>query len=179
MVVAPRSVTIRYKRLPDNLGHFEGVLLQESSNRLIVEQYLRVRKPRKAFGNVIVADGYLTVWFIFRKKWYDVGKFYDQEGTFTGYYCDIIRPVARLLASPSKTSIITDLFLDLWINRDGRCLTLDENQLEDALADRIISKSLANKARGELDALVKSVKAGTFPPRTIKRFLPRRLRAFQ
>ena len=172
MVALPREVTIRYRRLPDRLGHFEGLLREESAKRLVIEQRLRIRNPRRKFGRVVVANGYIAVWFIFRRKWYDVGKFYDRNGKFTGYYCDIIRPVARLLSSPSKTSIITDLFLDLWINPDGRCVVLDEDQLKRAITKRAISASLAMKARMELEALIRSTKAGYFPQQTIRRFQP-------
>jgi len=148
------------------------MLRDESAKRLVIEQRLRVRNPRREFGRVVVANGYLAVWFIFRKKWYDVGKFYDRTGKFTGYYCDIIRPVARLLSSPSKTSIITDLFLDLWITPDGRYIILDEDQLDRAVARKAISPSLATKARKELRALVRSARAGYFPPKYIEKLQP-------
>ena len=173
MAALPRRVTIRYRRLPDRLGHFQGILREASMKRLVIEQHLRVRTPRRDSGTVIVAGGYNAVWFIFRRKWYDVGKFYDQNGRFTGYYCDIIRPVARLLSSASKTSIITDLFHDLWISRDGRCLVLDEDQLERAIAKHIISIPLAARARRELETLIRSTKTGYFPPMTVRRFQPR------
>ena len=56
-------------------------MLEESRDRLVIEQYVRVRNPRREFGRVVVANGYLAVWFIFKRKWYDVGKFYDRRGT--------------------------------------------------------------------------------------------------
>ena len=140
--------------------------------RLVIEQRLRVRTPRRELGKIVVANGFLAVWFIFRRRWYDVRKFYDQNGRFTGYYCDIIRPVARLLSSSSKTSIITDLFLDLWISGDGRWVVLDEDQLERAIAKHFISSSLAMRARRELDVLIGLVKAGRFPPKAIRRYQP-------
>ena len=143
---------------------------EESKGKLVIEQQLRVRTPRYEDGNVIVANGYLAIWFIFKRKWFDVGKFYDRNGLFTGYYCDIIRPVARLLSSASKTSIITDLFLDLWINRDGVCVVLDEDQLEHAIARHFISRSLAARARKEISALVRATRAGYFPPKAVKGF---------
>jgi predicted RNA-binding protein associated with RNAse of E/G family len=131
-----------------------------------------VRNPRREFGKVIVADGYLAVWFIFRGRWYDVGKFYDRRGAFTGYYCDIIRPVSRLLASASKTSLITDLFLDLWISREGRCVPLDEDDLSRALRKHTISAALAKRARRELRNLIHSIESGRFPTRSIRNFQP-------
>jgi len=154
------------------VGHFEGMLREENVRRLVIEQRLRVRTPRREFGKVVVANGFVAVWFIFRRRWYDVGKFYDRNGKFTGYYCDIIRPIAKLLSSTSKTSIITDLFLDLWISLDGRCVVLDEDQLERATAKHVISSSLAMRARRELNILIGSVKAGRFPPKSIRRFQP-------
>jgi predicted RNA-binding protein associated with RNAse of E/G family len=146
------------------------MLREESAKRLVIEQRLRVRNPRREFGKVVVANGYLAIWFIFKRKWYDVGKFYDRTGKFTGYYCDIIRPVARLLSSPSKTAIITDLFLDLWISPDGRCIVLDEDQLNRAVARRTISASLATKARKELKELIRAARAGYFPPKYVEKF---------
>jgi predicted RNA-binding protein associated with RNAse of E/G family len=172
MAVIPRRVTIQYRRLPDRVGHFQGILREENVKRLVIEQRLRVRTPRREFGKVVVANGFLAVWFIFRRRWYDVGKFYDRNGNFTGYYCDIIRPIARLLSSATKTSIITDLFLDLWITGDGRWIVLDEDQLERAVAKHFISSSLAMRARRELDVLIRSVKAGRFPPKAIRKFQP-------
>jgi predicted RNA-binding protein associated with RNAse of E/G family len=165
-------VTIQYRRLPDWFGRFQGILLEESRDRLVIEQYVRVRNPRREFGRVVVANGYLAVWFIFKGKWYDVGKFYDRKGNFTGYYCDIIRPVARLLSGPSKTSVITDLFLDLWISREGRCVVLDEDDLDRALRKHTISASLARRARRELRNLIQLTKSGRFPTRLIRRFQP-------
>jgi predicted RNA-binding protein associated with RNAse of E/G family len=168
----PRRVIIQYRRLPDRLRQFEGVLREESRNRLVIEHQLRVRNPRREFGRVVVANGYLAVWFIFRGKWYDVGKFYDRKLRFRGYYCDIIRPISRLLSNPAKTSIITDLFLDLWITPEGKYVVLDEDELERALAKHTISRSLARQARRELRLLIQSTKSGHFPPASVRRSEP-------
>jgi predicted RNA-binding protein associated with RNAse of E/G family len=131
-----------------------------------------LRNPRRKFGKVIVANGYLAIWFIFRHRWYDIGKFYDRQGNFTGYYCDIIRPIATLLANQSKTSIITDLFLDLWIDRAGNCIVLDEDELDNAIAKRIISAALARKTHKELRNLIRLAKAGRFPAKWIRTYRP-------
>jgi len=148
-------------------------LREENSQRLVIEQRLRIRSPRREFGKIVVARGYRAVWFIFRARWYDVGIFYDQNGRVTGYYSDIIRPVTRLLSSPSQTSIITDLFLDLWIHRDGRYVVLDEDQFDRAVKRRVISSSLARKTRREMNAIVRAINAGHFPPETVMRFDPK------
>ena len=175
LTTVPRPVTIQYRRLPDRLGHFRGLLHEESRDRLVIEHHVRIKNPRKQLGKVVIANGFLVVWFIFRGKWYDVGKFYDSKGRFVGYYCDIISPVGKLLASPSKTAVITDLFLDLWIDRKGRCVVLDEDEFMRAVAKRAISVHLARRACGELYTLMKLAKSGRFPTRAIRMFQPRSL----
>jgi len=112
------------------------------------------------------------VWFIFKGKWYDIAKFYDRKDRFTGYYCDIIRPIGKLLSNRSETSIITDLFLDLWINREGRCAVLDEDELRSALAKHHISLPLARRARRELQSLIYLAESRRFPPVSIREFRP-------
>jgi len=118
----PRGVTIQYRRLPSGIRRFHGLLRDESPNRLVIEQRLPVRNPRREFGRVVVAKGYVAEWFIFRGRWYDVGKFYDRRRRFTGYYCDIIRPVTRLLSNATKTSIFS-LIYGLRLTGDTWCLT--------------------------------------------------------
>ncbi len=170
--VLPRRVTIQYRRLPGGIRRFQGLLREESPNRLVIEQRLRVRNPRREFGKVMVAKGYVAEWFIFRGRWYDVGKFYDRKRRFTGYYCDIIRPISRLLSNTAKTSIITDLFLDLWITPGGRCIVLDEDEFQRAIARHVISNSLAKRARKELHLLIQLTESGRFPQASVRKIEP-------
>jgi predicted RNA-binding protein associated with RNAse of E/G family len=90
----------------------------------------------------------------------------------TGCYCDIVRPVTRLLSNATKTSIITDLFIDLWITPEGRYVVLDEDELERAVAKHVSSSSLARQARRELQFLIQLTKSGQFPPASIRRIQP-------
>jgi len=172
LATVPRPVTIQYRRLPDRLRSFQGTLLEERWDHLVISQRIRLRNPRRKFGKVVVANGYQAVWFILRGKWCDIGKFYDRQGNFTGYYCDIIRPVASLLSNQSKTSIITDLFLDLWIDREGNCIVLDEDELNRAIAKHVISAALARQSRRELRKLIQLAKTGSFPARWIRTYRP-------
>jgi predicted RNA-binding protein associated with RNAse of E/G family len=168
----PRRVTIQYRRLPGRIRRFHGILRDESPNRLVIEQRLRMRNPRREFGRVVVAKGYIAEWFIFRGKWYDIGKFYDRRRRFTGYYCDIIRPVSKLLTDAANTAIITDLFLDLWITPEGQSLVLDEDEMQRALSKHIISTTLGKRARTELKVLIQLTKSGRFPPASVRKIEP-------
>jgi len=68
--------------------------------------------------------------------------------------------------------IVTDLFLDLWITRDGRCFVLDEEELANALVNHVISSRLAYDARRRLKCLAQKVKADRFPLPEVRRIEP-------
>ena len=160
----PRPVSIAYRRLPNDIRQLPGVLRQVSAARLVIESPIVVERPQRVLGRVIADSGFLAIWFLYRNRWYDVGKFYDRQRNLVGYYCDIIKPLNKLLRTPVKTSRITDLFLDLWITPEGDYVVLDEDEFEEALDHGYLPKNLADQARKQMDSLIQKVKAGRFPP---------------
>ena len=114
----------------------------------------------------VLGDNYRAVWFVFADRWYDIGKIYNLEDHFTGYYCDIILPMKRL-----ETHFeITDLFLDLWVSPDGSYQVEDEDEFEAAVAHNWIQTDLANQARKALQDLIFEVESGAFPPEITNRW---------
>jgi predicted RNA-binding protein associated with RNAse of E/G family len=168
----PRPVTIMYKRLPNDIRGFPGKLLSATSTRLIIESRLIVSSRRWVGGKVIANNGYSAIWFVYKDKWYDIGKFYDRDWNWVGYYCDIIKPVVKLLQTQSRTITLTDLYLDLWIWPDGRLAILDEDELRRSLEERYISTSLAERARTEIAVLIKAVQSGKFSPVSVRKARP-------
>jgi predicted RNA-binding protein associated with RNAse of E/G family len=159
----PRPVTIMYKRLPNDIREFPGKLLSATSNRLIIESRLTISSPRRVNSEVIANNGYSAIWFVHRDRWYDIGKLYDRDWNWVGYYCDIIKPVGKLLQTRSRTITLTDLYLDLWIWPDGRLAILDEDELRRSLEERYVSTSLAKRARTEITVLIEAAQSGKFP----------------
>ncbi|MYG00568.1 DUF402 domain-containing protein, partial [Candidatus Poribacteria bacterium] len=102
-------------------------------------------------------------------KWYDIGKIYNLNNEWTGYYCDIIKPVIR----NSDTFEIVDLFLDLWISPNGSYEIQDEDEFETAIQEGFISTDLAKKARNALTNLIDEVSSGIFPPEFVNEFTPK------
>jgi len=165
---APCPIAIVYRRLPNDIREFPGILLQANAERLVVQSPIRPSRPLEALGNLIADEGYTAIWFIYRNKWYDVGKFYDKSRKWIGYYCDILKPIRKLLDEPSRTTVLTDLFLDLWIRADGQHILLDEDELEQAIRMHQISVSLARQARRAMTKLVREVDAHRFPPISVR-----------
>ena len=168
----PRKITIVYRRLPNDIREFAGLLRKETSSRLVIESTISVDRPINVSGQIIADTGYFSIWFVYANRWYDVGKFYDRSGRWLGYYCDIIKPVKKLLINSFRTVTLTDLFLDLWITRDGRTFILDEEQLHKALENRWVSSSLAHEAERRTRSLHQMTRARWFPPPEVRAIQP-------
>jgi len=163
----PYPVSILYRRPPHPASRYPGLLLNVTKQSLKIQSRLHLAHPRQVSGRVIAASGYWAIWFVFKDKWFDIGKFYDESRNFLGYYCDIIKPPRRLL-SGSSTTLLTDLFLDIWIAADGTAHLLDEDELENAIQHGFISKSLASKARSQVRTLMRKIELHEFPPTRVK-----------
>lgn len=168
----PRPIRIVYKRLPNNVREIPGLLREATLQQLVIESPIVVPHPMRLSGKVVADNGYLAIWFVYRDRWYDVGRFFDRSRNFVGYYCDIVKPMKQLLMGPSKTAMITDLFLDLWIWPDGQHTVLDEDEFKHGLQRRHISRLLALEAQKQLALLVRRVNSKRFPPAYVRKTKP-------
>ncbi|MCG9128611.1 DUF402 domain-containing protein [Candidatus Poribacteria bacterium] len=157
-------ITLTYKRLPDRINYFEQALLFENSDIIITTQKISPSSPIIFNGKEVLADNYTAIWFVFTDLWYDIGKIFNLENEWTGYYCDIIMPVTR---NETKFEIV-DLFLDLWVSPEGGYAIQDEDEFEEAVINGVISQDITNKARTTLDNLIDDVIDGRFPPKIVK-----------
>ena len=164
----PCPVSILYRRPPHPASRYPGLLLSATEKSLTIQSRLRLAQPRQVAGRIIAASEYWAIWFVFKGKWFDIGKFYDESKNWLGYYCDIIKPITRLMSGSVSTSVLTDLFLDIWITADGSVHVLDEDELENAVRHGFISKSVAAKARSQAQMLMRKIELHEFPPTRVK-----------
>jgi protein associated with RNAse G/E len=103
------------------------------------EDHLVVRAPwqeasDRDVGYVRFERGDLWTEHYWRTRWFSVKEIQRADGTFKGWYCDVVRPL-RVRDDQLYTE---DLYLDVWVSADGRdILRLDEDEFaESGLADR-------------------------------------------
>lgn len=125
-------------------------------------------RPYIHFGEEVMAAGYDAVWFLFNGKPWDIGRFYRPDGSWTGYYIDVLEPVHWDGADPGTLEPLVDLFLDLWIAPDGRFAVLDEDELEAAVLANWITAGIATRAREIMAGIVAETESGTFPPEVVR-----------
>ncbi len=153
------TVTLTYKRPPDRVNHFQQELLYLDDDVIVTSQRVKPSSPIIQNGETVLADNFAAIWFVFTGLWYDVGKVYNLDNEWTGYYCDILKPVKRRVNIAGKLECfeITDLFLDLWVNPDGTYEIQDEDEFEEAVQNGAIDAELERKARDVMNMLIAEV----------------------
>src|SRR5438132_9590207 len=145
-------------------------LLQATNNMIVVATDLAPSKPVEYLGEIVMDAGYRAVWFLFKDQPFDIGRIYRPDGTWTGYYADVLEPVRWDGSDPTTLEPIIDLFLDLWIAPDGKFAVLDEDELEEAAARGSITAYQIDHARRARQKMIEATGRGAFPPALLKQF---------
>lgn len=154
-------VTIRYHRPPDGERCFHQLLLAKGEDCLVtLLEAAPLGQAVSVGGRAVLEPGAPVVWFTFPGAWHDVGRFHLRDGTFTGWYANVLTPVE--IAGAEWTT--TDLFLDVWKGTDGSVELLDEDEFREAAERGWISDSTARRARAEADALLRAARSASWPP---------------
>lgn len=152
---------IEYRRLPDREQRFRQRVLADDGECVVTFlEAAELPKPVRAGERVILEPGAPVVWFTFRGLWHDVGRFHLRDGTFTGFYANVLTPV-EMTGDRWRT---TDLCLDVWLGADGAVQILDEDDLAEAERRGWADAATAARARREADGLAGRARAGNWPP---------------
>lgn len=158
--MTPRTITIHYGRLPDRVAVFDQLAIEETPDCTVtLIEASQISRPVMAGGKIVLEPGGPAIWFTYPGRWHDIGRFHLSDGTFTGYYANILTPV-RMEADRWETM---DLCLDLWLGADGRVELLDEDEFDEAVERGWLDAATARAARAEADALAAEARAGRWP----------------
>jgi predicted RNA-binding protein associated with RNAse of E/G family len=164
------TFTFEFIRPPDDRVSFKSLLLEARDDLIVVAHASSPSKPVEYLGEIVLDVGYWTVWFLFNGKPFDVGRFYRPDGTWTGYYVDVLEPVRWKASDPHTLEPITDLFLDLWIAPNGKYIVLDEDEFAEAVTLGHLSSAQAKHARNVLQELITATEQRVFPPQVAREF---------
>ena len=162
-------LTFELLRPPNRRSQFEVELLSADERTLVFSHLVHPTKSLVYRGEEVIADGYRAMWFLFKDRPYDIGRFYNLDGRWVGYYVDVLESVRWQGAEAETLEPLIDLFLDLWIAPDGSYEVLDEDEFEEALHLGHISAAQGAHARRVLDDIVDGVRSGTFLPDMVTR----------
>lgn len=167
-------IRINYRRPPNRVQVFEQTLVLDREDvKVTLAEHMPYQPPMRIEGSVVLELGSDVVWFTFPGAWHDVGRFHRADGTFTGFYANILTP-------PTFDGGVwdtTDLFLDVWMGPDGKALLLDEEELDEALGREWVDHATAASARQEARRLVEGAAQGTWPPPVVAEWTLERCRS--
>ena len=162
-------VRIHYKRIPDREQIFDQRIVEIDDEGTVVtlSEAAALPAPVRASDRIILEPGAPVVWFTFPGAWHDIGRFHRADGTFTGFYANILTPPVM---HPGVWHT-TDLFLDVWMPATGGapCL-LDEDEFEAARVEGWLDVPTADRARAEADHLLAEARRGGWPPPSVARW---------
>lgn len=158
--MSPRTISIHYRRLPDREVVFHQRLVHESPDCTVTFlDAAQLAKPVMARGTVILEPGAPVVWFTYPGRWYDVGRFHLCDGTFTGFYANVLTPVVM----QRDEWWTTDLCLDFWLGADGDTEILDEEEFAHAEQSGWITPEQSVAARITIEELARAARNLEFP----------------
>lgn len=141
---------LRKRYIPDEIIDISKDEVVVKKDNLIVTKWTPI-KPRPDIG-------YGISYTMLDKGW-KVSKFFDLNGNFIYWYCDIIDYTFE-----EDTYTLIDLLVDLKVYEDGKYEILDLDELEEARLKSIITLEQYNDALKKLNELIEEVKKGKFPP---------------
>ncbi len=170
--VGGESFSFVFVRPPDRRSTFDSTLIEATDEHIILAHRITPSNPLEYGGKIVMDDDYRAIWFLFKDRPYDVARMYRPDGTWTGYYADVLEPVHWDGSDPHSLQPLVDLFLDLWIAPDGGFKILDEDELWTAIERRAITEMQAAQAREILARMITDTQRGDFPPQLARGFRP-------
>jgi uncharacterized protein len=156
-----QRVRIHYRRPPDQEQIFDQrVILERDDVVVTLAEEMKIDQAMRIDGRIVLEDGSSVVWFTFPGAWHDIGRFHLADGSFTGYYANVLTPPVM---EPGEWWT-TDLYLDLWLTPDGSVRLLDEDEFEAAVGRGLLDRETALRARAEAETLLIAAEAGSWPP---------------
>lgn len=140
----------RKRFIPNEIVDISGDEVIYRDDKKLITKWSPI-KPRADIGS-----GTSCVYFDIGIK---VSKFFDNEGNFKFWYCDII---SYTFDKDEDKYIFTDLLLDVKVYVDGHFEVLDEDELEEALSDKLITLDEYSDAKNKKDYLINLIKNNEF-----------------
>ncbi len=140
----------RKRYIPNEIIDISADEIVYQDEKLLVTKWIPI-KPRTDVGR--------GVSYTMLDKGWKISKFYDHNDNLLYWYCDIIE---HIMEEDSLTLI--DLLVDVIIHEDGVYEVVDVEELDEALADGLITEQQKEDALQKVSALTKLIDEKQFPP---------------
>ena len=149
----------RKRYIPNEIVDISKDEVIYKDENLIITKWIPI-KPRNDFSSGIS--------YTMLDKGWKISKFLDSNGNLVYWYCDIIDYKLEIVDGEETLTTI-DLLVDVKVFEDGRYEVLDEEELDEALNQGLITKTQKEMAISKLSNLIELIKKGNFPPEICKK----------
>lgn len=140
----------RKRYIPNEIVDISGDEVIYRNEEKLITSWTPI-KPRGDIGK-----GMSCVYF---NEGWKISKFYNLDGSFKFWYCDIID---YEYDKSEDTYIIKDLLVDVIVHEDGTYEILDEEELDQALQEGLITEEIKAEAIFKLNKLLEKIKSQKF-----------------
>lgn len=147
---------LRKRYIPEEIIDISDDEVLYIDNEKIITKWLPI-KPRRDIGSG------LSISYI--QKGWKISKFFDNNGKFMYWYCDIIKYEKR-----DEIHIFTDLLVDIRINLDGKYEILDLDELIEAYETKLIDIGTFLESIKKLDGLLKLIYNNEMPEEEFEKY---------
>lgn len=132
----------------ENLRGVASILFIKKVEKPSIKEYRNSKKIK------IADEGFYWLQIAIENKNYWITAMYDEKKKLIQYYIDVTE---KNVISTKEDSYFYDLFLDIVILNTGEVILLDEDELEQALKENVISKEQYEFAYKEAQNIIKFV----------------------
>jgi len=156
----PRLIHFEYHRPGKGVTVYDEQLILDRPDVKVLLQ------PEYSGDEVNVGDtialeaGAPIIWYIPVGAWHDIGRFHMRDGTLTGWYTNLAKPVQ----CDGDRWIGSDLYIDLWQPVCGEAVWLDQDEFDLAVQAQLIDHSTRQRTLNEKALLDLQLSQQQWPP---------------
>ena len=147
-----------WKRVTERIDAFENIEEENFKGITSLISIKKVREPGfKIYNNKkikIADDGFFWLQIGLENKKYWITAMYNEKKEIVQYYIDITE---KNEIRGYENSYFYDIFLDIVLLPSGEIFLLDENELKQALDNKIITKAQYDNAYSEANRIIKII----------------------
>ena len=147
-----RPTILRKRLIPLETVDLKSDIMLYRDDFTLITQWQTIR-PKTGFSH--------GVSYYFLNQSYKISRFYDHDGTFLYWYCDMIEVNYQ---KETDTYLMLDLLLDIKVYPDGHVEILDEDELDEAFEKDLISEEQYNTSKKSVVLLMNAIDQDAFPP---------------
>ncbi len=155
-----RTIQFEYHRPGKQTVVYEETLVLDRPDMKVLLQDHYSGQDVTVNGAVILEHAAPIMWFIITESWHDIGRFHLADGSFTGWYTNLSKPVQY----EGDHWVGNDLFLDLWQPAQGEPAWLDEDEFNSAVKTRLLDEATSRRVLNERALIELQLREGAWPP---------------